>query len=359
MRIIRSVFFILLISVLFGYSEVSRHYQYTTLSRFTDPGAYSFMLDGIPDDVNEMCKLVKNLSIHYNLQYYYGIDSISNDPNRNVWSPGIEEFLANIQAASNGELFRKRTAREKICGSCVKDAYLLSGMLRHENKKARIRAGFFKDVREDTARVMQFWDKVSKTKAKISSYSEEETMEWMALNRKLTRMQNLNKHYIEHWICEYWDENSKSWILLDPNNLFLKYHSGIEIGFKLPYKHFEFAHNAWIHMRKETNFNEASYSEDIQDGRSHIRSQLLWDFYSLLNHDLAGYGSRNRDIYNFILKRKYDELSENEFRELDKLAYLLSRNAEVDELVRFYYNTYTLRIDELETDPYSFARFNN
>jgi hypothetical protein len=163
---------------------------------------------------------------------------------------------------------------------------------------------------------------------------------------------SVDKH-IEHWICEYWDESKGQWRLLDANTTFLKASSGIQVGYHLPPKHFEFAHEAWQSMRKNVDFNPDQYAEWPQDGRSHIRSQLLLDYYSLLNHDMAGFDDQEGEVHRFIKQKIYEDTPKVELMELDALARLLSRDPTVEQLVEFYHQSKTLRIETAEEDRFS------
>jgi hypothetical protein len=91
---------------------------------------------------------------------------------------------------------------------------------------------------------------------------------------------------------------------------------------------------------------------------------MLWDFYSLLNHDIAGYDksawpdddstTAERDAYAFVKEKKFEDVSPEELAELDALARLLSKDPAVDELVEFYRNSKTLRLPTIDSDAYSF-----
>lgn len=111
---------------------------------------------------------------------------------------------------------------------------------------------------------------------------------WLKVNHDETRHQVAINKCLEHWVAEYWDGKQRQWRLLDANYTLLKAMSGIELGHVLPRRYFEYSYESWQKMRIEADFNPDQYAEWPQDGRSHIRSQLLWDFYSLLNHDSAG-----------------------------------------------------------------------
>jgi hypothetical protein len=126
------------------------------------------------------------------------------------------------------------------------------------------------------------------------------------------------------------------------------------VGFHLPRRHFELAHEAWRRTRTGAH-DPDQYAEEPQDGRSHVRSQLLWDYYSLLNHDLAGVDAGDGADDEFVKRRAWDELSDTELEELDRLADVLSRDPPTDELVAFYRATPGLRIAGAEQDPHSFV----
>ena len=92
---------------------------------------------------------------------------------------------------------------------------------------------------------------------------------------------------------------------------------------------------------------------------------MLWDFYSLLNHDIAGYDKTawpeegdttpEREVYAFVKERKYEALSQGELAELDRLAELLSRDPGISELVAFYETSETVQISTAGRDPHSFV----
>ncbi len=108
-------------------------------------------------------------------------------------------------------------------------------------------------------------------------------------------------------------------------------------------------------MRNNANFNPNQYAEEPQDGRSHIRSQLLSDFFSLLNHDVVGVDEPSPNAQKFIKERNFEELSTGEAEELDELAGLPSGEHTVDKLIEFYRKSAKLRIKDAEEDPFSFV----
>jgi hypothetical protein len=101
---------------------------------------------------------------------------------------------------------------------------------------------------------------------------------------------------------------------------------------------------------------EAQYAEEPQDGRSHIRSQLLWEFFSLLNHDLAGCEDPDSGSWTFIKRRRYDEVSQDELEALDSLAALLAIDPPIESLIAFYDQHDQVWLNSAETDPYSLVQ---
>ena len=93
--------------------------------------------------------------------------------------------------------------------------------------------------------------------------------------------------------------------------------------------------------------------EDPQDGRSHVRSQPLFDFFSLLNHDVAAIDEPDGADYALVKLRTFDELTDEELDALDALAALLSVDPPAAELIAFYRATGSLALRSAELDSYS------
>jgi hypothetical protein len=332
--------------------EVDDFDRYRLFSRLTDPKGFSSMLEELPDDVIQICEVAKKQTIHHNLLNYYGISNIKSKGMSRVWPPRMPDLLKALQEREPHNLKDDRKPEQRIIGACILESYLLAGMLRFRNVPARIRAGYFKDIRANHSHILRFWEGVQRAKH-LSDEPLKNPEKWRAEVDEFTKKQNEINHHIEHWICEYWDDKEKEWRLLDANNTFLKAHSNIDVGFRLPKEHFEHAFEAWKKMRRDPHFLSDKYAEEPQDGRSHIRSQMLQDFFSLLNHDLAGY-EFPRETWSFIKGKKYEELTTKELDELDALASLVSQLPTVEELVAFYRRAETLRNETAETDPYSF-----
>ncbi|UCF67199.1 MAG: hypothetical protein JSV80_15695 [Acidobacteriota bacterium] len=343
-----------------GPSDQDRYRRY---SRFTDPGNLSPMLTELPDDVGEIAEVASGLTVHHNLLPYHGVPRSTWPRMKRIWPPKMPDLLTALRDTGPGDLYADRPIEQRVVGGCMLESHLLTGMLRYRGIPVRARAGYFKNVQAHAEHVVDFWEKTLKERGINADLLKTDPQRWREEINAFTRNQvEIDKH-IEHWVTEYWNEKTRSWSVLDANTTFLRASSALEVGIHLPREYFEYAFEAWQRMRGSENFNPDQYAEWPQDGRSHIRSQLLWDFYSLLNHDIAGFDqqawpdddtmSAEREAYVFIKERAFSELSAEELDELDRLALLLAREPTIDELVAFYGDSKTLRLVTAEKDPYS------
>lgn len=327
--------------------------SYREFSRFTDPMDPSALLDELPDDVIGICEVARQQTIHHNLLPYYGVPKSQWHQMRRVWPPRMPDLLNALRQLPPYHLSTDRQPAQRIIGACILESYLLAGMLCYKRVPARIRAGYFKDIRADGPHVVRFWEQVARAKGQMDGLLGADAEKWREENNAYTRRQNEINHRIEHWVCEYWDEREQKWRILDANTAFLKAQSNIVTGFHLPAANFQHAHEAWQQMRSTDDFEPDQYAEEPQDGRSHIRSQLLWDFFSLLQHDLAGTDEPSGETRKFIKDQAYAQTSPQELHELDLLASLLARDPQAGELAEFYLRFAPLRLKDAEKDRYS------
>ncbi len=354
----KKILFLLIMLILvfkLSCSNDENYKHYLSLSRFTDPKDFSSMLDELPDDVIGICEIAEQQMVHHNLLIYHGIPYNKRNEMRNTYPPNLNDILKDLKETEPYNLYDKRQITQRIVGSCTKESHFLAGLLRYKGIPARLRVGYFKDVLNNKEHFFNFWLTNFKGRGIMGQLLEENPERWNEeLNALLNRKLKANK-YFEHWICEYWDNDMKKWRILDANTTFLKASFNIEVGFHLPDKHWENAYQSWLKMRINENFNPDQYREDEMDGASHVRGELLLDFFNLLNHDMAGFAETSNDAYAFIKERVFAEISEEELLELDELANLLSQNLTKEDLVAYYQNSKTLKLEVVEKDPYSFV----
>src|SRR5262245_1201309 len=114
------------------------------------------------------------------------------------------------------------------------ESQLLAGVLGCRAVTGRIRAGYVRIMRANGLHIVSFWEHVARDKGFMGDLLQADPHEWQAAMHAYTRTKNAIDHHIEHWICVYWDERQAQWRLLDANDVFLKAHSDIDIGFHLP-----------------------------------------------------------------------------------------------------------------------------
>ncbi len=338
---------------------------YTSTSRFTDPGDHGYLLSNLPQRPEDIAAVAQNLTVHHNLLPHFGVPAERWPEVRSVWPPRFGEALAALEQSGPGDLFGERKIMNRLRGACMSESHLLAGLLRSRNIPVRVRAGYFRNVYPNERHVVTFWENNARAKGVAAELFQQDPEEWRRVNHDYTRHQTALNKRIEHWITEYWDGDSGTWKRLDANTDFLKAMGDIDVGFNLPVTYFEYAHEAWMTMRTTEGFNPDQYAEWPHDGRSHIRSQLLWDFYSLLNHDIAGYDvdawggedsvSTEREAYEFVKLREFEDASQEEISVLDSLAALLASEPSVVQLQLFYRRTEILHIPTIEHDSRSFV----
>lgn len=352
---------LLLISLLVIVSAISlnslhrSNVPYVGFSRCTDPGDYAWMLRKSSEGIPELCGVVRHQVIHHLLLYFADSSLDRERMSQNKHSSKAADVLKYIHQENVFLLDSNSSRSKKFIGSCTTESYLLACLLRYHGYKVRIRAGFMENIRHNKECICRFWEKIAEHKANVAQLAGIERDCLVKHYEHMACRENEANHRIAHWVCEIFDPRLECWRLVDANTDFLKYHSNMKVDVYLPPACFQYAHEAWMIMRQSSDFNPGSYREDTQGGRSHIRSMLLWDFYGLLNYDLAGTENTDGELYKFIRNRKYCDLSESEKNELDELAELLSGNPGVDALVEFYLQSKTLRFVEIESDPFSFV----
>lgn len=331
---------------------------YMTSSSQTALNNYDELIHNLPNDPLAIAEIASKQMIHHNNLQSFNIPK--DDPKiRTPFPPQLTNILSVLDSIEPYELSINRLPKKRLVGACVSESYFLTGLLRNKGIPARVRAGYFKNINQHPSHIIAFWEEVARYRGFNAQLLKEDPDAWKKNQNTYTQSQIDADHHIEHWICEYWNEEKQEWILLDANKDFLRLSSNIEVDYELPKDYYEFAHEAWLSMRADSDYNPDKHNEYPQDGRSHIRSQLLADFYSLLNHDISPYSNIDIPSREFVKKRTFDELSESELIELDKLANLLSQNPPINKLIEFHRNSETLKINSALLDSYSFVSNKN
>ena len=340
---------------LFGCTETikqgpsrNRAFDYSNYSRLTDPGENEVMLTSLPDDIRQMCDIANVQSSHITMLSQWKIPRA--DWNLARADHHIKDILDTLKTKGDGTLSLDRELNNRVLGACTKESIFSTSMLRAKGIPARMRVGYLTNLYSGE-KALDFWRNVNK-------YSRPVPADSAQFDQYTLYMKEVNKA-IEHWVTEYWDKENQEWRILDIRPEYLQSY-GLEVDYHLPDEYFEFGYEAWK-KRNSPEFKNDAYSEGDLDGKSHIRYQLLMDFYCLLNHDIPGvFDDKGKYISNKennleiqFLKKKYEDLSPEEIKELDQLADLLEQRPKVDQLLDFYKNSSTLKINSMMDDPYS------
>jgi hypothetical protein len=316
--------------------------------RFTDPGAFAYLLADLPAEPTAIAAVARAQTIHHNLLPHFGVPRDRWPSLPRARPPRLDVVLEALAATPPHNVSEARRPEQRVVSACVLESHFLAGLLRHRGHRVRIRVGYFRNIRRDPEHVVAFWEQVMREKGVRGDLLERDPEAWRETVNAYSQRQNDLDHHIEHWICELWDGDAGRWRLFDANDEFLRAHSGLDVGFYLAPELFEHAHEGWLRIRSG-DCEPDQYREDEQDGRSHARSQLLWDMACLLNHDGAGIDDPGGRDYAFIKGQTYDETPAAELAALDELASLLAADR-VEELADFYRATPALRLEGAERD---------
>jgi hypothetical protein len=308
--------------------------RYVSLSRFTDPKGHASLLDDLPDDVRGIQDAAGRQVVRPDQRARLGISRERWKKMREVWPPRVADVLKALKDAAPHNLRDDRPPGQRVVGTGALRSYLLAAMLRYRLIPARVRAGSASDSPPQSPGLAGARESRPTGEAEADKPAD-------------------LGHYSDRWACECWDGKCRRWRLLDVGAPEGRGKAGGELPAGAG--QFEYAAEAWKRMRRAENVYSEVLDEGPRDYRSRLRSQLLRDFASLLNHDLAGCDAPSAEARKFLEERAYSDLSNRELDELDRLAELLSADPGVEELVTFYRKSPTLRLESAENDPYSYV----
>lgn len=136
----------------------------------TDPSEYADKLQNLPRDISALVKVVQGLLIHVFWTERYGLN-LSEERKQEVQLRKVRLQLQRIFELDGSPLQNPRPLERRLAGNCRDFATLLCSFLRSQGIPARARCGFGAYFRPGT--------------------------------------------YEDHWVCEYWHEGEKRWVLVD------------------------------------------------------------------------------------------------------------------------------------------------
>jgi catechol 2,3-dioxygenase-like lactoylglutathione lyase family enzyme len=221
---------------------------YQAQSAMSTPGKYQSLYTELPQNIAELCKIIQANFNHLFIVNLFGpqlyqfsikdVRALKREPLDETSIDSIERFLEGIQKITPGSLTKQKSLEERHFAICRDYALLLTSMLRHQGIAARVRCGF-------------------------ATY--------------------LNPGFYEdHYVCEYYCEKEKRWILVD-SQLDRPVSEFMRIDFNsldVPRDRFLVAGKVWQEMRLG-NINPTKCGIMNIRGRDFIRANVLIDLACL------------------------------------------------------------------------------
>jgi hypothetical protein len=143
---------------------------YASQGPITDPGEHADLFDGLPIEMSALCRAVQGLLLHIFWAERYGI-RLPEDRKQEVQLRHVARMLPRIREMDDRPLSVARPPERRLVGNCRDFSTLLCAILRHQGVPARARCGF---------------------------------------GRYFTP-----GRYEDHWVCEYWNEETQRWVMVD------------------------------------------------------------------------------------------------------------------------------------------------
>lgn len=267
-------------------NTILEHYRET--GPFTFAGAYREYFRSLPDDLPTLGRLVCSQIIHRvtlaegntnaNASLLYG------DMGRYPWyRMRCEDDIFLTAPSMAAELFRldsrgfvpDRQVEHKLVLTCRYVSVLMSAILKAKGIPARSRAGFAPYFRQGAS--------------------------------------------MDHWVNQYYCEAQGQWVTFDADGFYEE--NGMPLTqYDMPEGSFDWAANAYLAVRRgQVDGRKFLYADCCGTcGLPALVRYLLYDFHALMNHEIT---------YTFLpayMDGRLGKLTEEELRELDRLAELLT-----------------------------------
>jgi hypothetical protein len=137
----------------------------------SDPASQAGLFDSLPKGPAALAGVVQGLLMHEHVAPAYGL-TLSGAKHGEAHVRGVEAMLQGIAARDRRPLTQPRAPAERQVGVCRHFTLMHVAMLRHQGVPARARCGFGAYFQKDK--------------------------------------------FVDHWVTEYWSNERKSWVLVDP-----------------------------------------------------------------------------------------------------------------------------------------------
>ncbi len=247
---------------------------YSRYGKNTDPGEFAHLYAGLPESLEDLCKLIKTQLIHPVEVKKYADVLPEGRTREDTDFYSVNDVLAELVLRNPRGLTMERAPAERLVLSCRFQAMLLASMMKSRGIPARVRVGF-------------------------GGYLAPES----------------GKHF-DHWITEIWNERKSRWIFVDP---------GVQ---RIDFDEFELARDVWLDARAG-KVDPQKYGFHVWWGREYIVGNLCHDLFANLNDELIYWQGPN------LFYKDVEQLSAEDTAFVDRLAHLLKHPEEnLNELTR-------------------------
>lgn len=257
--------------------------------RITNPGPYAHHYKDLPSDVPALVRVVQGWMVHVFWGERYGLN-LSEDRKAEVQLRTMERRLARTLELDASPLTTPRSNEKKIVGNCRDFSVTLASVLQSEGIPARPRCGF-------------------------GTYFEPGL-------------------YIDHWVCEYWNETEQRWVFVDAQLDELQ-RDVLKIAFNpldVPRDQFIVGGAAWK-MCHSGNADPDRFGIFDMHGIDFVKGDFIRDVAALNKVELLPW-----DCWGMILM-EYAALPPDDLSMLDRLADLTSVDVPNFALVRQLYES--------------------
>ncbi|MDQ8726279.1 transglutaminase domain-containing protein [Bradyrhizobium sp. LHD-71] len=236
----------------------------------TDPGSGASSLDGLPDDIAGLCRVVQGALIHTSWISAYDLTQ-SDLASASRQTLPLSDRLRRLAATASEPLGRQRSPKARLPGTCRDFAVMLCGLLRHKGILARVRCGF-------------------------AAYFYERRWE-------------------DHWICQAWMPRERRWRRIDAqlDDVLTKH---LQIDFDvtdIAEDMFISAGEAWRRCRLGQD-DPNMFGHGTIGGLWFVRVNVIRDHYALNGAEVSDW-----DTWRDAVAR-HQQLSDDEQREADAIA---------------------------------------
>ncbi len=254
----------------------------------TDAGDYAHLYDSLPGELPALVEAVQGLLVHIFWSKRYGL-ALTEEREQEVQLRTMPAKLARLLELDPGPLSVARPAERRLVGNCRDFTLFLTSVLQYRGIPARARCGF-------------------------GTYF-------------------LPNHYEDHWVCEYWNQFTQSWMMVDAQLDALQ-RKELRISFNVldvPPTQFVNGGRAW-QMARSGQADPDSFGIFDMHGMWFIRGDLVRDFLALNHVEILPW-----DHWGIMSKRD-EELTPEDMELLDRMAALCA-DAEAFDQVRALYES--------------------